>query len=483
MSADMRWRSYIPLRSQAAPSGPEDTEALRQMTRRLSIKEGAVWSIMWGFGESYISLFAIFLGAGARALAVLGTMPSIVGAVGQLAGASLVDRLGRRRGLIATTSYVHAFAYLALFLAPLILRRVDIPMVLAASAAIYLMANVQAPAWNSLMGDVVPDGERGRYFARRNQIVVAAMLVSLFAAAHLLDVFDDRGQAWTGYGLLFAAACAARCASAAMLRRHCDPPLHVSREAYFSFWDFVRRTRHSNFARFTFAIALMNAATNVAGPFFALYMKRDLHWDYVWISMTTVTYLLAQILSVRWWGRLCDRHGARKTLLASGAVLPVLPIVWAMTGSYPALLLVQMLSGAAWAGFTLSVSNFTYDAVTPPKRARAFGYHNVVNGLLSLGAATIVGAFFAENAPSSVALGPIRIVFVSSLPFVFIVSGLLRVLVLVLMFPLFREVRAAEPISTVRILWRFGTGEPVLEQLLPVFSRLASPARKRERKA
>jgi hypothetical protein len=47
---------------------------------------------------------------------------------------------------------------------------------------------------------------------------------------------------------------------------------------------------------------------------------------------------------------------------------------------------------------------------------------------------------------------------------VFIISGIVRALVAAAMLPRFKEVRSAEPISTMRILWRLGVGQPLFAQ-------------------
>ena len=71
----------------------------RQRTLRLSVREGFLWSIMWGFGDAYISPYAIHLQASPTEVALLGSVPALIGAIGQWVGASLMERHGRRRGL------------------------------------------------------------------------------------------------------------------------------------------------------------------------------------------------------------------------------------------------------------------------------------------------------------------------------------------------------------------------------------------------
>lgn len=462
------------------PKTPEDVDAAKQRTRVLSVREGAAWSFMYGFGEVYVAPFALFLQAGNRAMAFLGTVPIILGALAQLLGVSLVDRMGRRLPLILLGVAAQAISYLLVFLFPLFFPAIGVPALLVIMTITLFLANLGTPAWASLMGEVVPDTERGRYFSRRSQIINFFIVVAMLGAGYTLSFFKVRGLIWTGFGVLFFVATCARFYCLWMLRQHYDPPPHEGpRDASFSFWNFVRRTPYSNFARFTFAVAVMNGATNIAGPFFNVYMLRDLQWSYVQFTANTVVFLCAQFFFVRWWGALCDRHGNRSVLVATSVLLPLLPLFWAFSSNFYFLMATQALSGCAWSGFNLAASNFIYDAVTPPKRTRAFSYYSVVNGFFSLVGGLLIGAWLADHVPATYQFGTVRVHFISTLPVVFIVSAVLRALAIAMLFPRFKEVRPAVPVSPVRILWWMTSGQPLFGQVGDFIQRFSAPRRAR----
>jgi len=420
---------------------------------------------MWGFGETYIAPFAIFLHASNLAMAFIGTGPVLIAAIAQLTGAALLDRVGRRLPIILTGAAIQGAAYLPLFLLPILLPSGGIPALLIAVTVCFFALGVSVPPWMSLMGDVVDPTDRGRYFSNRTRIIMYTMLAAMLLAGVTVSQWKNCGHPVAGFGFLFGIACLARLISLFFMRRHYDAPLQKPTEnPYFSFWDFVCATPRSNFAKFTFTVALMNGTAQIAGPFFAVYMLRDLHWSYLQFTVNMAVFLLAQTLFVRWWGALSDRHGNRSVLVATSWLMPLLPLFWIFSTNYFVLLLAQVLSGACWSGFNLAAGNFVYDAVTQAKRPRVFSYYNLLNGLFSVGGAVLIGAPIAEHAPAAFGLGPIHISLISSLPVVFIVSSLARALAAWAMLPRFREVREAEPISTRRILWRLGAGQPLFAQ-------------------
>ncbi len=474
-------RFFATVRDLTAPA-TENTDllALRSRTQRLSIWEGSLWAVLWGFGETYIAPFALFLNAGNQAMAFIGTGPVLIAALAQLAGSALLDRVGRRMPIILPSFIIQATAYLPLFILPVVLPAIGIPVLLGAVTICFIVSGIAVPSWMSLMGDVVDPEDRGRYFSNRTRIVMYTMLGAMLLAGVIINQWKKIGHPAAGFGFLFGMACLVRLISVFFMRRHYDAPLQKMQDkAYFSFLDFVRATPRSNFARFTFTVALVNGATQIASPFFAVYMLRDLHWSYIQFTANMAAFLLSQTLFVRWWGALSDRHGNRAILVATSCLLPLLPLFWIFSTNYIILLLAQVVSGATWSGFNLAASNFVYDAVTQQKRARAFSYYNVINGIFSVAGGMLIGASVAEHAPSAFTLGPLQIKLLSSLPIVFLVSSIARAIAAAFMLPRFKEVRVAEPISTMRILWRLGVGQPLFGQAGEFIKRHA-PSNSRE---
>jgi MFS family permease len=295
----------------------------------------------------------------------------------------------------------------------------------------------------------------------------------------LLARYEQLGWVWAGFGALFGLAGFARLITAQLFPFHYEPDYKPAAGADFNFWDFLRRAPRSNFAHFTFYAALMNAGANISAPFFVVYMLRDLHWTYTEFTINAITMLIAQVVFFRWWGHVGDRHGNRAVLIATSCVLPILPILWACSTNFWVLFVAQIISGATWSGYNLAIQNFIYDAVTPAKRAKVYAYFSLINGIFIFIAGTVVGAWLANHLPSAYHLGPLHITFLSSLPAVFIVSGLVRVFVLLLMAPTFREVRQHEPIYPGTLLLRQWSGEAVTGVLVEVATRITGVFRRK----
>ena len=459
---------------------PGDPQAgiLARRTLKLSIVEGCAWAVMWGFGESFIGPFAVFLKANDFAMSLLATLPILLGALAQIAGGYLVERLGRRRSVMVTTAVIQCLGFLPLFWLPYLFPGQGARIVITVATCMLVSANIGIPGFSSLMGDLIPAERRGHYFSKRSALIMLSMLLTMMIAGKIVSVFETCGETWLGFGIIFAVALVARAYSSVLQARYYEPPFRPSSQERYSFMDFVRTAHRTNLGRFTLCMAIMSCANNVSAPFFTQYMIRDLHWTKNQFAMSTAVSLLAQFIFIRWWGRISDRHGNQIVIRVCSLLIPVAPILWALTENYNLILFAQVLSGIAWAGFNLASSNFLYDSVPPNQRHRVFGYYTLINGVFILLGGSVVGAWCATYLPASYQFQGMQLVFPSSLPAVFIVSSLLRLLVLILMFPLFKEVRrAAEPITSREILWRLTTGEPIMDRLTELREYLPRPFR------
>ena len=432
---------------------------------------------MWGFGESFVGPFAVFLKADDFAMSLLCTLPIILGAIAQLIGGYAVEHLGRRRPFTSITGMIQSLGYLPLFVIPFFFPNHGARIAIGIATMLIFSCHLGVPGFNSLMGDLVPEEKRGQYFSKRTALAMLAMLVSTLAAGRIVTFFEHRHHILLGFGIIFTIALLARACSAFLLSRYYEPPFHPSPDTSLSFKEFIRQAHRTNFGRFTIAMSIMTGASSVSAPFFTQYMIRDLHWTKDQFAAVTAVLLLSQFVFLRWWGHICDRHGNRATILATSIILPVLPILWVVTQNYYLILGAQVLSGMAWSGFNLASTNFIYDSVPANTRHRVFGYYNVTNGLFTLLGGSVVGAWLAVNMPSSYHLAGVHIVFLSSLPAVFIISGLLRALVGIFLLPMFKEVRPSEPISSRQILWRLSTGEPIFNRITEILGTLPHPFR------
>ena len=422
----------------------------KEKTRKYSIIEGSFASIMSGAGDSYVGLFALELKANIAQIGFLSSLPSILSPISQVIGSRIMEKTSRKTLLVRSVLF-QASMWLPImilaFLYWLGMFQQYLPWMLILFYSLYATAGaLGGPAWFSLLGDAVPENIRGKYFALRNKICGRVSLVSFVLAAFLLDFTTTQGYILLGFATLFAVAGISRITSCLFFTKHEDFDLTLKKDYYFSFFQFIRKAHTNNFGKFTLFAALMNFAVAISSPFFVVYMKNDLAFTYTQIMMVNLSAAVFSLLAMPLMGRLSDKYGNRELLRLSVCALPFVPLFWLFSDSVTYLALVpQFVGGIAWAAFSFAASNFIYDAVTPARRGICVAYYNVLSGVgIFVGAST--GGMLSHY---------VNITFMNPLLFLFLLSGILRFLVIAFMLPKIHEVREVHhPHHNVLMYWQ-----------------------------
>jgi MFS family permease len=453
---------------------PEETlRAGNAHSLKAPIRDGVSHAVMLGAGETYLGPYGIFLQATTLQVGLLATLPQLFGAVMQWASALVMDRIGSRRAFICAGAFFQATLWIPIALLPFLAGRGPRPvLILLGFLLLYYGANgALTPVWNSLIGDLVHPETRGRFFGNRNRLTGMSTFIALLLAGGTLNLFQREGIAQAGFLIIFILAGLARLNSARWLARYDDPEFHLSPEQVFTFLQFLKRSPHSNFAKFVFFVAAINFGVAFSGPYFALYMLRDLQFTYLEFTAVTATATITQFLTVRYWGRLSDRFGNKKILNVCGWGVTLAPMLWLISSNIAYLMLIQTYVGLVWAGFSLASANFIFDAVSPPKRARCVAYQGLVNGACIV-AGSLAGGFVAGRLPDSLAFGPLVWTPSHTLPLLFLISGLIRIVAAGILLRQFREVRPVEPIRHRELVFRVSHIRPIAGATFSLFTGL-----------
>lgn len=417
-----------------------------------SVRDGVWYAIMAGGAESYFSAFALHLKASTAQIGWLASLPPLIGSFLQLLSAWLGKRYPRRRPLFLAGASVQALTFIPLIVLPLLFPAYAIPLLIACATLYYAGGHFASPAWTSLMGDLVPPRRRGRFFGARTRYITITMFVSMVAAGGVLHAFDTRNAVLFGFIGIFAVALVTRLVSVYHLTRMHEPPKPASAPLPPLDWQsLTRRVRASSFARFSIFFALMQGATAIASPFFTVYMLRDIRFTYLEYMVITATAVLSQFLSLKTWGRLCDAFGSRAILRVTGAMIPVLPILWLPTHNFWYLMLVQVLGGMAWSGFSLAANNSLYDLVPADKRTNYFALHTVTYSA-AIFAGALLGGYLGSALPDRLTVFGDEIVLPSALLGVFLLSSIMRTLVAGTFLPTLRESRPVRALPVGRLV-------------------------------
>ena len=410
-----------------------------------STKDGVASTVAVSSGDNFVSAYAVSLGATNFQIGLLSALPTLLPV--ELFTPKAMEKFSRKK-IVRFNALLQVACYILIALVGLFLFKAP---VLAASVLIFLFSIYasaglfMAPAWSSWMKDLTEKIHIGKYFGMRNKLFGIVGLITIILAGFMLDKFKKSGYVFLGFAILFLIAAIGRTISASFMKKQYEPKLKLKKGYYFSFWEFIKKAPSNNYGKFSIFMALLIFAVNISGPFFSPYELNVLKFNFITFTLIhLVISATATLLTMPFWGRFIDRYGCRRTMAVTVWAIPVIPVLWIVSPSVYWLAFIQVFSGVAWAGFNLASGTFTYDAVTKERMNLCIAYTSILNGVAVFFGAIIGGLIASMN-----------IQFMNVLLFVFLISGILRMIIIAVMFPYIQEVkqvRSAKPL--IKIIMR-----------------------------
>lgn len=413
-----------------------------------SQKESFSSSLMTGSLDQYINAFAIFLGASVIQIGWLNALPQLLGGVFQLISVWFGQWVHRHR-LIVISACIQVMAIGCIVLiSTSIFNDLSMIILLMALAVFHITANIIMPHWRAWMGQLVPDRIRGRFFGRRSRIAMLTSFSTFMIGGFVLTSTEKAGITWIGFLILFSVALLGRTASVFFLAKMHDDhtlPTIVERSSFkkvirhfYSLWADL------DFKRFTIFMALIQCFVALSGPFFTVYMLRDLNFTYLEFTMSTASSIITQFAMLPFWGKVCDRKGNRYVMAIGATIIPILPMLWLFSDSYFYIIFVQVLGGFAWSGFSLASANYLYDQ--KPRNIHFASYaalHSSI-GALAVFIGAISGGYLIDYIPTNITMSGISIDISRPITIIFLLSTILRAMAVIWYIPKAPELRIRE---------------------------------------
>jgi MFS family permease len=269
----------------------------------------------------------------------------------------------------------------------------------AASASVFigfffafsLLASVNAVAWNSWTQEWSPERIRGKYFGVRNGLIQGVTVAFLVLVWLTMDRFPGSVRAIQG---ILLGAVALRVWS--IVAQHRLPlgatAADARRLAWREQWATIRGS-HSLKMFIAFG-AIWGFAYNCLGPFYPVFMYRELGLTVARVCVFITLNTLAAAVTMPAWGRLLDRYGNKSVMAVAilfwqaqffGWLLLDRGNIWLLYGLWA-------WNGFTWAGFTLGLFNMLLKLIPPEAKISAIALNTAVTSFVTAVAPILSGA-------------------------------------------------------------------------------------------
>ncbi len=397
---------------------------------RIGYWDVAFASLMVGFGETYITAFALAMGYSERHSGLIATVPLLLGSLLQLFAPFGVRWLQSQRRWVVACAMLQSLALLALAALGILRYSFQLQLdtwVFAAASAYWCGAMSAAPSWNSWVTSIVPNGQHTHFFALRTRLSQLFTLLGLGVAGLCLQGLAEKEERVLMFSLLFAFAGCCRLISSRILQLHPEGPRLPKTQGFKrvlarSTWTWLRQRR-------TFILIVYMSATqfavNISGPYFNAFMLKQLKFDYRHYMILISATFVARILAGGWFHKLAKSLGPTSlTHLGALLIIPS-PALWLISNSFSFLIFAQLYSGFAWGCQELGVVLMQIEKQDPSERARLLTLTTLLNA-----AVTCLGSLIGFYLLSAVELRA------SDYHHIFVLSSCVRLLPFGLLFAL-----------------------------------------------
>ncbi len=399
--------------------------------------DGIFASMTIGLTDQFFVPLALLFNAANSAIGFLAAIPNIMASFSQALSIKLITVIQSRKTVMVKSVFAQAFFLLPIAFLPYVNIRDKVFALILLMTFYSMVGAISIPPWGGIMADYIPSNKRGQYFGWRGRILGLVLVGASLFAGTFLHLFHPANP-FAGFTILFVLAFLFRLGSGISLLKMKEFAAKFSEEYQFTFWMFIRRIRESNFVKFGLFVSLVTFGANIAGPFFSVFMLKDLGFNYLIYVIINVTAMITLFTSMRLWGRHADIVGNLRIMRFTSLFIVFVPLYWVFVDKPLYLILIQLIGGFVWGGFNLAASNFIYDAVMPEKRPRCIAYFNMMNGI-ALSAGSILGGFLVSHLPYIMGY---------QLRTLFCLSAFLRLLPVIILLPMIREVRPVKKTSS-----------------------------------
>lgn len=367
-----------------APAGRLPMLILRNM--RWLFYDGIFAASSLAIINTFFTLYLEALGATNTQIGLMSSLTNLMLLVTVLPGAWLSERMGsRRKAVLWASSISRLFLLISVFLPFWFSGQAAVLPVIAARLIVDNFNLLGAPAWTSLSAEIVPMRYRGRYFAARNLAMNLSAMLTALAVGWLITSIGRPGGYQAAMGVSFTMGLLATLSYA----RIQEPPLEEGAlpESYSPRALLATIKADPNLKNYSIFLLLWNGSINIAGPFFAIFLVRELKATAEIIGVLTMLATLTGLPATYLFGKLIDRWGGYKSQLLAGFMIPFLPWLWLLARTPWGTTVAYLYDGIAWSGYMLASFSFMLSLASPARLTR---YNAIAQVMVAL--ACTVGA-------------------------------------------------------------------------------------------
>ncbi|MDO9578497.1 MAG: MFS transporter [Candidatus Cloacimonadales bacterium] len=405
-------------------------------TFRISTIEGVfahVYGILVLNGNIFVTKLFLILGASPLHFSLLSAFAQF-SAVFRPLGVAITHRLTQRKRTTIIVAGIGRF--LTLFIGFSLLFHDPVNGIWFILILFLVSQGIQSIAgniWIAWISDIIPTRIRGRFFSKRNQILLLVGLIVAYIVSFHVDLFEKNETSFKQLylkliglqdyfllqnqakflGGLFVAASLIGLFGLYFLNKQPE------KSKYLKSSDSLRKIYSAPFRDKNFRLLLLFGvwwmmAVGIGSAFWGPFMLKKLNMSMFEIQIYGSLSTFAALLSYTFWGKFIDRFGNKTTMMICVFLGGVNPMLWLFmtAGNHSIIWFEAFSAGFMWSATGIVMTNFVLSIAKKRQEQVYSGLFGAITGLSMMTSTLLSGVFFPKtNNLLGFTLEPEQIVF------------------------------------------------------------------------
>lgn len=368
----------------------DDLKSLRS-NLKFSYYEAFLSSFVIGLAESYFAAFAIAKGMNTLQSGLLTTLPLLfAGALNILFNVYFKKKTLSAHVQDNVLFQVFALIGMAYFAWTTYIPANIVFVGLLSLYSIYWYSFFSSqPVWNTWITEMVKSDESQDYFALRTRLTQLGVITGLLFGGGLLQLFSDRLGATDIFIIIFTVSAFCKILKYHYYQKHPASESKVQM-SYSKIKDIFIRNQI-----FFKNYSLFNLTLFISAPYVSGYLLESKHLNYFHFMLVTIALYVGKIFTTLFTSLTEKDLNPFTMMLLGGLAAAPLPALWPICNTVETMILLQILSGAAWAFWEMGLALVFFKNIKKEEKIETITlYHTVGITTQVLGA--IVGALLVK---------------------------------------------------------------------------------------
>ncbi len=357
------------------------------------ILEGIVFTMIFNLYNPFIQMFAKRMGGNDMHTALLNAVPPLVAVFALVPCGILIERINKKKQTVMVLLSIVSIFYAAIAFVPAIPHEGKVLVFVILIGLMNWPGALYLTTWQSYFADNFRGSYANRVYTIRSRFsTLFGLLTVLITGILLTSIPKSDAERLFVYQIFYGVCFALTLVQIYLFSRVKGQKRYhsgtidsknavVKPSRLFDRETFADMFKNRKFIIFCICGLVFHFSWQMAWPLFLIYNNDYALLNELQLGFLNVASGTATFLSLSVWNRLIEKKGSRLALVFGAIGLSMSPMLYTMLLSFPVLIMINIVTGVALAGFNLSLFLSLLDTLPREKKTV---YISVFNTIISI---------------------------------------------------------------------------------------------------